>query len=168
MWQTLIKFGVVGGTGVFVNLGCLALILSTGMNDAFASAIAIEVSIVSNFVLNDRWTFKVQASQQAQSWLNRALRFQLVSMVGASLQWVTFLIFNVLWVYLGVSTDPLADQWSVYQHTLNQGAWHHVITTPPRVGGWIYTSQLIGIGCATLWNFLANYYWTWRSTPSSD
>ena len=33
------------------------------------------------------------------------------------------------------------------------------------VGGFstaVVTTQLIGIGVATLWNFFVNFYWTWK------
>lgn len=164
MWQTLIKFGAVGGLGVFVNLSALALLRSMGSSDAIASAMAIEISIISNFILNDHWTFRDRSHSLRSLWWGRALRFQLVSSVGASIQWTVFLFLNLLWAYWGVSGDPQADQWDIYHHALNQSAWHHLITTPPRVGDWVYASQLCGVVCATAWNFFVNYYWTWRAT----
>lgn len=164
MLETLIKFGAVGALGVIVNLSVLAVMRQLGCSDTLASAIAIEVSILSNFALNERWTFKARArALERQVWLGRLGRFQLVSGVGAILQWSAFVLGNLLWAYLEVGHDP--QSWHHYQATLNQGAWHHVITTPPQVGDWVYLSQLIGIGGATAWNFLVNYYWTWSVSP---
>ena len=165
----IIKFAVVGGSGVVVNLGALALLRSIGLGDNLASAIAIEISIISNFVLNDRWTFRELISSEAQSSTTdlfyfmgqRALRFQLVSLVGALAQWLSFIVFNLLWVYLGVNQGPNIDIWSSYAPLLNQEGWRLLITTPPKVGDLVYASQLMGIVFATAWNFLANYYWTW-------
>ena len=165
MLETLMKFGVVGGLGVVVNLSVLALMRWFGFSDTLASAIAIEVSIISNFVLNERWTFRARVEAvDGQGWGQRIVRFQLVSSVGAVVQWSSFVALNVLWAYLelGGAADP--DSWLTYQTMLNQGAWHHVITTPPQVGDWVYLSQIIGIGGATTWNFLVNYYWTWAES----
>ena len=156
---TFLKFGVVGGLGVAVNLGVLWCAQVFGLTANLASALAIEISIISNFILNDRWTFR--AATAGHAWPSRALRFQLVSSAGALIQWGIFIAFNLWWAYLELSASADATSWGRYQHTLNQGAWYQVITRPPEVGAWVYLSQVIGIGGATAWNFFANYYWTW-------
>lgn len=161
-----IKFALVGGSGVIVNLGTLAVLRQFSFSDSLASALAIEVSIASNFLLNEKWTFRdqvVAVKELQYSSLQRALRFQFVSLFGALLQWSTFLVFNLLWVYIAVSQDPNADLWVHYGPLFNQRGWQLLITTPPRVGDWVYASQLIGIIFATGWNFFANLYWTWGS-----
>ncbi len=56
-WLRFIKFNTVGLVGVFVNEGILVLLSSQGIYYVYASAVAIEVSIISNFILNDFWTF---------------------------------------------------------------------------------------------------------------
>lgn len=164
------KFGAVGGSGVVVNLAFLAGFRWIGFHDSLSSALAIEVSIISNFILNERWTFRerliVEADQHNQVF-QRALRFQLVSFIGAVAQWNAFLLCNVLWAYLGLSADPSAELWSTYAPRLIQGGWQALILNPPRVGDWVYVSQLIGIAVATVWNFLLNYYWTWGRKPSA-
>jgi dolichol-phosphate mannosyltransferase len=49
----------VGVSGVFVNLGALWYLKSfIGMSELVAGALAIELSILSNFLLNDFWTFR--------------------------------------------------------------------------------------------------------------
>jgi dolichol-phosphate mannosyltransferase len=61
--QRFLRFAVVGGSGVVVNFAFLALGLwlfaglDTGGREAAASALGIAVSIVSNFFLNDVWTW---------------------------------------------------------------------------------------------------------------
>ncbi len=57
-WRHFIKFNVVGLIGVAVNEGVLLLLAAGGYYYVYASAVAIEVSILSNFVLNDFWTFR--------------------------------------------------------------------------------------------------------------
>ena len=187
-----IKFGAVGGSGVIVNLGALALLRSLGLGDNLASAIAIEISILSNFVLNERWTFRDRvtdvkvgittgvmesesdpmrdepATSLSTSLRQRAIRFQLVSLVGALVQWLSFISLNVFWVYTGISVGPNSDLWASYGLLLNQEGWQLLMTTPPRVGDWVYLSQLLGIIIATAWNFTMNVYWTWGSEDPSE
>jgi dolichol-phosphate mannosyltransferase len=52
------KFCMVGGSGVVVNEGLLFLLTEfAGLFYLISSIIAIEVSIITNFILNDYWTF---------------------------------------------------------------------------------------------------------------
>ncbi len=57
-WRSFIKFNLVGLSGVVVNEGALVLLALGGLYYVYASAVAIEISIVSNFALNDFWTFR--------------------------------------------------------------------------------------------------------------
>ena len=57
-WRHFIKFNVVGLIGVAVNEGLFLLLQQEGYYFITASAVAIEASILSNFVLNDFWTFR--------------------------------------------------------------------------------------------------------------
>ena len=57
-WRRFIKFNLVGLSGVVVNEGLLVLLALDGVYYVYASAVAIEVSIISNFLLNDFWTFR--------------------------------------------------------------------------------------------------------------
>jgi dolichol-phosphate mannosyltransferase len=53
------KFGIVGLSGVFVNQGLLMLLV--GLFDFptwLAGAIAIEISILTNWAINDIWTWR--------------------------------------------------------------------------------------------------------------
>lgn len=146
-----LKFCTVGFSGVFVNLGFLWIFHEAcGLNQNLASALAIELSILSNFVINELWTFR---DQRQNSFWPRLFKFQAVSLLGAALQWLIYNALNLLWfrwlfegdlgLYFGGSLSLMKD--------------------PPQVGHWIYVSQLFGIAVATAWNFLANFYWTWRS-----
>ncbi len=154
-----IKFCVVGASGVVVNLAMLALFSALGMQQSLASACAIQVSILSNFVVNDRWTFRDQRGEGTV--VSRLLRFQGVSLVGALMQWSVFVAGNVglLWWLEGGQAVALyfAVEGGILERYIYQPIAH-----PPDVGAGIYLAQLVGIGVATGWNFLANVYWTWR------
>lgn len=72
------KFVLVGGSGVFVNLG-LYIAFSRGLSLPLelASALAIELSIMSNFMLNNSFTFSRRAPVNGLR--KRFLRFHLVA-----------------------------------------------------------------------------------------
>jgi dolichol-phosphate mannosyltransferase len=57
LWSDLAHFLGVGATGVVVNLVVLTLLVGSGVAEHLALALAIGVSMVSNFVLNRRFTF---------------------------------------------------------------------------------------------------------------
>jgi dolichol-phosphate mannosyltransferase len=57
-WRRFIKFNLVGLSGVIVNEGLLVLLASAGLYYLYASAVAVETSIISNFILHDFWTFR--------------------------------------------------------------------------------------------------------------
>jgi len=81
---SFIRFAIVGGTGTFVNLGVLSLCRYViGLPHAVAAPIAIEASVINNFVLNDRWTFK---HSRVGSWVTRLLKFHVSSAVGVLTQ----------------------------------------------------------------------------------
>ena len=163
-----LKFCAVGLSGVFVNLialGLLSDVLQLQVN--LASALAIEISINTNFLINELWTFRDRRLVDKRG-TTRWAKFHLVSLVGAAIQWSVFIAMNHLWL-VGFMTG---DQGSA--HTPPSGGWfeQHVlqpIVSPPDVGHFKYLSQLCGIGAATFWNYFANFYWTWKlKRPAGD
>lgn len=85
------KFSIVGAIGIVVNEGLLILIRSTGVYFLTAGAVAIEVSILSNFVLNDLWTFRDRRTGSAAV---RLVKFNVLMIVG--------LVLNLAVLYAGV------------------------------------------------------------------
>ena len=53
----VVQFLAVGASGVVVNLGVLSLLIMLGMTAKIAVVLAIAVSVVTNFLLNRRFTF---------------------------------------------------------------------------------------------------------------
>jgi dolichol-phosphate mannosyltransferase len=91
--RLLAKFLVVGASGVVVNLGLFSLLLGLGMSKFAASPIAIEVSIISNFLLNNYWTFrtrKVKAGVHV-----RGLKFNVVSLLSLGVSYTTFVVLSL-------------------------------------------------------------------------
>ena len=80
------KFAAVGFTGVFVNSIALAFLVEwLSVPLVGASFIAVEIAIISNFLLNDSWTFKDH--KNIKPWLHRLLSFNALCVGG--------MIFNV-------------------------------------------------------------------------
>jgi dolichol-phosphate mannosyltransferase len=92
--KTFIKFAVVGASGVVVNLASFTLLMHMGLNKFLASPVAIELSIVTNFLLNNFWTFsKRDMNDQIHI---RGLKFNIVSFAALGVSYGTFLVLSVV------------------------------------------------------------------------
>lgn len=85
---TFVKFAIVGLSGVFVNLGCFTLLLELGLSKYICSPIAIEVSILWNFFLNNVWTFRWRESNDSMQM--KGVKFNAVSLVALFVSFSTF------------------------------------------------------------------------------
>jgi dolichol-phosphate mannosyltransferase len=93
--RTFIRFALVGASGTLVNLGVFTGVLHTGLNKYVASALAVEISIVWNFFLNNYWTFKDRRS--ADRTRIKGLKYNLVSLATLGVSFATFSAMS-LWV----------------------------------------------------------------------
>lgn len=91
--KTFIKFILVGATGVTVNLLFFTVFLMWGMNKYLASPIAIELSIVWNFFLNNFWTFRKRNMRDRTR--IRGLKFNAVSLIALGVSYTTFIFLSV-------------------------------------------------------------------------
>lgn len=96
------RFMIVGLLGTIVNLTILWALVTTGLPQLLASALATEAAIISNFIWNDRWTFGANLTHHRVRLLARFVRFQGVTIVTALLTLGLFALFNrvVLLPYL--------------------------------------------------------------------
>jgi dolichol-phosphate mannosyltransferase len=84
------KFCVVGTSGVFVNMGIfIALTRIFGIALEYASPVAIELSIISNFILNNLWTFRARTVKS--SLFKRFIRFHIVAFSAGVVNYITLL-----------------------------------------------------------------------------
>jgi dolichol-phosphate mannosyltransferase len=89
--KEFIKFGIVGGSGVLVNMGLLyALTRFLSVPLEIASPIAIWISILTNFFLNNLWTFR-ERNTHVPFW-SRLARYHLVSGVAGGVNYLTLLL----------------------------------------------------------------------------
>ena len=91
--RTLVKYSLTGLVGALVNLGSFQLLIGFGLDKYLASPIAIELSIVSNFLINNSWTFaeRVMTSRK----LVRGLVFNLAALAALALSYATFVALTV-------------------------------------------------------------------------
>lgn len=100
-----LKFITVGITGIFVNEGLLfffhnlSLFFSSIQNLSlvYAGALAIELSVISNFFLNNFWTF---SNLQRGRGIRKLLKYNLVASPGAIINFLTLLNLAFIFHYL--------------------------------------------------------------------
>jgi dolichol-phosphate mannosyltransferase len=86
------RFGLVGLTGVVINMVLLYLLVGAAhMQHLVAAALGTEAAIVSNFAWNDRWTFHDALGDR--TWLARLCRYNAVSLSGLG---ISLLVIAVL------------------------------------------------------------------------
>ncbi len=87
-----IKFAIVGSTGIFVNEGILWLLVTNNVSVKIASPIAIEASIINNFVLNNYWTFKGFKG----TFLSKIIKYHFAVAVGAIVNYIVLLTLTLI------------------------------------------------------------------------
>ena len=83
----LIKFSLVGLSGVLVNEGFLWLFVHLGLSKYVANIPATELAILNNFLWNDLWTFK--DLKRKPLW-KRLVSFHIAALTGAVVQWAIY------------------------------------------------------------------------------
>lgn len=122
--QRFQKFLVVGSFGLAVNQGLLFGF--GGLLDfrlSIASPLAILISMIVTFALNERWT-----------WHDRG----------------TGPILHRLFMYCPINSVGLVINFGVLSFLVHSHDWHYLI------------ANLVGAGCAAVWNFTLNHLITWR------
>jgi dolichol-phosphate mannosyltransferase len=92
--QTFIRFALVGASGTVVNLGVFTVALHGGLNKYVGSAVAIEVSIIWNFFLNNYWTFGERKTRDRTR--IKGLKYNLISLATLGVSFATFSLMSVL------------------------------------------------------------------------
>ena len=92
-YRTLIKYGLTGLVGVVVNLVSFQILLTLGLHKFLASPIATELSIVSNFLMNNYWTFADRIMNGSKR--IRGLKYNLVALATLALSFATFVGLSV-------------------------------------------------------------------------
>ncbi|GII52186.1 hypothetical protein Pth03_05750 [Planotetraspora thailandica] len=95
--RQLIRYALVGGSGVALDLGVFLLLYNVlGWNEQLANAISTSLGITNNFILNALFTF-----DKRDRLLIRFVRFYIVGLTGIALTYVLFRVFSD-----GLGADP--------------------------------------------------------------
>lgn len=95
------KFGVVGFIGYLVNALGLEIFFRSGFSPGVAAAIGAEFAIISNFTLNNLWTFREAKITEPLQLLWKFFHFNLTSAGAIIIQGVV----------VGVGTSIFGAQW---------------------------------------------------------
>ena len=107
-WQpkyiTILKFCIVGFSGIVINNSLLYILTEFGKLFYLISAsIAIETSVVSNFIFHDRWTFKNDKNIPIHK---RFLSYQVISLIGIgghlTLLYVLVDLCHIFYIYANI------------------------------------------------------------------
>ncbi|MHC1626374.1 MAG: glycosyltransferase [Methanoculleaceae archaeon] len=104
-WKKMLKFSAVGFSGIFVNMGILFILTDiAGFYYLYSALVAIEVSIVNNFVWNDLWTFRSARGLRLGRKVHRFVSFQVVSIGGLLINMcVLYLLTDFAGIYYLIS-----------------------------------------------------------------
>jgi dolichol-phosphate mannosyltransferase len=127
-FERIVRFAVVGASGVVVNQGLLMLLHGHfGWPLPLASAVAIEVSILTNFALNSRWTWNIDLGGSLRSWVWKAIQYHAATVLSAfagngtvllSLVYlfdVDYRIANLLGIIVGSALNFAAGEFWVFR-----------------------------------------------------
>ena len=112
--RRIAKFCAVGVSGIIVNMIALAALKEWfGFPLLGASFVAIELSCISNFLLNDHWTFK--GINAERPWLYRMLSFNGVSIGGMIINLMVIGIltsFGIYYIFANIIGILLGFGWN--------------------------------------------------------
>lgn len=129
--QRFISYLFFGGLAALVNLAVFYVmyyrVLPTlnpdALRDTLSYIVAAELSIIANFIPNDRFTFNTLPGAE-RPWLQRCLRFHMTAAVGTGL---TFLLQFVLKTL--VHTEPVtAEAVATLVVLIYNFSFHHIFT----------------------------------------
>jgi dolichol-phosphate mannosyltransferase len=120
----LIKFGMVGGSGIVVNTGVLWLLREfLNFPVSLASPVAIAVAVFNNFTWNNLFTWRERRDSFHSPYLHRLGKYYISTSLGALINYgilllltysfeVNYLIANLTGIFAGmISNFILSEKW---------------------------------------------------------
>ena len=118
-----IKFCLVGLSGVGVNMGLLWLLTEyAGLPYLLSATISVETSIITNFLLNNFFTFRGRSESGTKPFFQRLLKFNLVSLIGLGINLgllslftevfgIYYLVSNIIAIIIVTMWNYLLNTW---------------------------------------------------------
>ncbi|UUV18557.1 GtrA family protein [Fusobacteria bacterium ZRK30] len=141
--KIFVKFGLVGASGVIVNMLIYTALITLDVNYLIAATVAFLFAVSSNFYLNFIWTFKGKG--KGKSVKKKYLHFFIISLLN----------FVINLSILKVAVEFLSVNELTYDIITKYAG-----SNPDKIIKII--AQIIGIGVATFFNFFGNYFITFR------
>ena len=121
--KRFIKFCIVGASGFCVNLGLLAIFVEVaGMHKVWAQIPSYQISILTNFMFNEFWTFSDRRTPGLKSFLIRAVKFNLVSQVGwginISVYYVALNFAGIYYIVSQIIAIAVATMWNFFSNLI--------------------------------------------------
>jgi putative flippase GtrA len=146
-----VKFGIVGGSGVIVNVGLLHAFTTVATIDyRIASIIAIECAVINNFLWNYFWTWNDRQAGSRRSFAYMLFKFHLSS-------GLTALVVN--WGLLVLLNGVLRVDYHLSD--LNVLGRHVAVSN-------MHCSNLIGIVCGAAVNFVLGHFWVFAKSNNKQ
>lgn len=101
--RRIVKFGLVGTWGFVVNMFFLWFFTETvGLFYLFSSLIAIEISLINNYVFNDLWTWRDRGKEGKKEYLKRMLQYHATAsaamLANIAILWILTELFDVYYL----------------------------------------------------------------------
>lgn len=99
-----LKFGIVGGSGILVNMGGLWFFTEViGIYYLISSVLAIALAMISNFIWNDLWTWRDRGEPGMRAYLTRMAKFIVVSSIAGfignlGILWILTHFFDIYYL----------------------------------------------------------------------
>lgn len=146
--MTFARFSIVGLSGVVVNYGLFTLLrLVSGLPHMLAAFLAIETSIITNFAINNFWTWRHRHRGGGSKLLERGIKYHVVAGLAAfGGNWATLYILvdvmglNINFSYLfGIALGMLInyvlnDRWTFARDLWENGHQAGAMTETTCVG----------------------------------
>jgi dolichol-phosphate mannosyltransferase len=121
-----VKFLIVGGSGVLINEGLLAILTEIYLVQiSIAGVIAIESSIISNFLLNNFWTWR---DNRHKPFTTRFVQYHYVALIAGSVNYLVLiglsnmglhhLLANLVGIALGTVINFLLNNYWTFGKSL--------------------------------------------------
>ncbi len=156
-----VKFGLVGGVGVGVNWMFFefGIWLFGGFGERIAYGagvvLGIAVSILTNFVFNDVWTWgDRRKGGGVAGWLQRMARYYVAASVAGAVQFVVFWL-SLEWI------------WGPIGWTFPGGVVPGLEVAIPAIDLAPRLSLLTGIACGMILNFVGGHLWAFREVEEA-
>ena len=118
-----IRFALVGGSGVFVNLAVYsASIYLLHFHYLLAATFSFLVAMTNNFILNLRWTFKTH-NQGIKAIRDQYLRYAMVTMVSYGINMAALWLLVDLWLWHKISAQLAAIFITTLSNFLGSKLW---------------------------------------------